>query len=66
MRKVLLLIVAFITLLKATSLDEMYNNANPGEGYDKLIILEKIVSIVAGLFKMSNLFVFMGTVPRLF
>ena len=41
MRKVLLLIVAFITLLKATSLDEMYNNANPGEGYDKLIILEK-------------------------
>ena len=41
MKKILLLIAIFISLLKATSLEEMYNNANPGEGYNKLIILEK-------------------------
>ncbi len=41
MKKVIFLIATFVTILKAASLQDMYNNASPGEGYDKLIVLAK-------------------------
>ena len=41
MKKVMFLTATFFTLLNAATLQDMYNNASPGEGYDKLIILAK-------------------------
>ena len=41
MKKVIFLIVIFITLLQAASLQDIYDKARPGEGYDKLIVLAK-------------------------
>ena len=41
MKKIILFSVILISLLRATSLQDMYNKAQPGEGYDKLIILSK-------------------------
>ena len=49
MKKVIFLITTFVILLRAASLQDMYNNASPGEGYDKLIVLAKD-SIYTGRF----------------